>query len=137
MTLTRDFATRTRARVVEVRAALAKLRDLGKETGKHLERLSRQQAADQERVASRIGALADDVVDKLPEEATDADRDHAYVLQEQINDLAGGLEEISLASDAVDDLRGLADTINDAYGALREAEAQLKRVEQMAGKLGI
>lgn len=136
--MTRDFADRTRARVAEARTALTKLREVSKETIRQLDKLDKQHVTDRGRVYDRLGALADDVVDKLPEEATDGDSDRAYALQEQINDLAADVEEISFAASATEDLGGLVgDTINEAYASLRETEAKLAKVERLAAKLGL
>lgn len=136
--LTDDFVRRTRERTAETRATLARLRELTKETIKQLTKINKQHVTERDRLYTKLGQLADDVVDKLPEEAADSDYDRARVLQDQINDLAADLEEVSLSASAAEDLGGLAkDTIDEAYSSLRETEAQLIKVERLAAKLGI
>lgn len=138
MTMTLDFAARSRARVAEIRAALTKLRELSRETRKQLAKIDKQHVADRSRVYDRIGRLAEDLVDKLPEDASDTDSDRAYALQEQINDLASDVEEISLASSAVEDVDGmLGDALREAYASLKESEVQLAKVERLGTTLGI
>ena len=133
--MTRDFARRTRERIAETRAALTRLRELSRETVKQLAKLDKQHAADRDRVYAKLGELADDVVDKLPEEAAN-NSDRAYALQEQINDLAAEVEEISLAS--TEDLGGMiGDTVSEAYASLKDAEVQLSKIERLATKLGV
>lgn len=138
MTMTSDFAQRSRARIVKARRVLAALREAGKTAAKQLAHLHAQHAADLGRVYDRLGLLADDVVDKLPEEASDGDADRAHAIQEQIHDAAAAVEEVSLAGSAVEDLGGvLGDAIGDAYALLRKAEAQISEVERLGAKLGI
>jgi methyl-accepting chemotaxis protein len=136
--LTNDFAGRTRARIAEARRTLAKLHDASKVAIKQLAKINKQHATDLGRVYDTLGQLADDVVEKLPEEAADADVDRAHAIQEQINDLAAAVEEISLAGGEVTDL---ASTINAAigeiYARLREAEAQLGQVTRLGAKIGV
>ena len=136
--MTRDFTERTRARIAETRAAIAKLREASKDVIRQVTKIDKQHTADRTRVYDRLGQLADDVVDKLPEEASDADADRARAIQDQINDLAADVEEIFLAGSAVEDLGGmLGDTINEIYTSLKEAEAQLTKVERLGATLGI
>jgi hypothetical protein len=135
--MTSDFAQRTRARVAEARAALTKLREVGKETVRHLTKIDKQHASDRDRLSSKLGELADDVIDKLPEAAA-SDLDRARALQEQINDLAGDVEEISFGGGALEDLGGyLHDTINETYASFKAVEVQLSTMERLATKLGI
>jgi len=136
--ITGDFVQKTRARIAEMRAVLGKLRDAHKEAVRQLSKIGKQHTSDRTRVYDRLGQLADDVVEKLPEETPEAAVDEAYALQEQINDLAGDLDEVSLASSSIEDLTGtLADTCNEIYASLKEAEAQLSKVERGAAKLGV
>ena len=136
--MTSDFAERARARVAETRAVITKLRDTSKEAIRQLAKIDKQHVADRVRVSERIGQLADDVVDKLPEDADDAAFDRAYVIQEQVNDLASDFDEVSLASSTVEDLEGtLNDTIKEIYAALKETESQIAKVERVGTKLGI
>lgn len=133
----RDFAERTRARITEVRAVLAALRETQKNAIKQLAKIDKQHIADRTRVYDRLGQLADDVVAKLPEEAADADSDRAYAIQEQINDLSADVDEISLAGSSTDDLNALGDMINEIYASLKETETQLAKVERLGTKIGI
>ena len=136
--LTRDFAERTRTRFAETRAAIARFREAIKEAIRQVAKIDKQHVADRGRVYDRLGQLADDVVDKLPEEASEADAERAHAIQEQINDLSSDVDEISLAGSAVEDLGGmLGDTINEIYARLKEAESQLAKVERLGAKLGI
>lgn len=136
--MTRSFSERTRARIAEARAALAKLRETSKETIRQLAKLDKQHAADRDRLYEKLGEIANDVVDKLPEEATDSDSDRAYVIQAQVNDLAADVEEISLAASTIEDLGDMIrDAVDEAYASLKETEARLAKVEWIAAKLGI
>lgn len=136
--ITRDFAERTRSRITKMRAVIAKLREAHKEAVRQLTKIDKQQVADRTRVYERLGQLADDVVDKLPEEATDSDSDRAHTIQEQINDLSSDVDAVSLAGSSVEDLGGmLGDTINEIYAHLKETETQLAKVERVGTKLGI
>jgi len=136
--MTSDFAERSRARITETRLVIAKLRDASKEALRQLAKIDKQHVADRGRVSERIGQLAEDVVDRLPEEADDAAFDRAYVIQEQVNDLASDLDEVALASSTIEDLEGaLSDTIKEIYAALKEAESQIAKVERVGTKLGI
>lgn len=134
----RDFAERTRARIAETRAVVTKLREANKDAVRQLTKIDKQHVADRTRVYDRLGQLADDVVGKLPEEASDADTEHAYAIQEQINDLSSDVDEVSLAGSSIEDLGGmLGDTINEIYAHLKEAETQLAKVERVGTKIGI
>lgn len=136
--LTDDFAGRTRVRIASARAALAKLRNASKVAIRQLAKINKQHAADLGRVYDALGQLADDVVEKLPEEAADADVDRAHAIQEQINDLAAAVEEISLAGGEVTDLASSIDTaIGEIYARLKEAEAQLGQVTRLGAKIGV
>lgn len=138
MSITSDFAERSRARIAETRSVITKLRDASKEAVRQLAKIDKQHVADRVRVSERVGQIADDVVDKLSEEADDTAFDRAYVIQEQVNDLASDLEEVSLASSSVEDLEGLlSDTIKEIYASLKETESQLAKVERVGTKLGI
>ena len=136
--ITRDFSERTRARLAETRAVVAKLRELSKGVILRVEKINKQHVAERTRVYDRLGQLADDVVDKLPEEATKADADRAYVIQGQINDLASDVDEVSLAGTALEDLSNvLTDLTKEIYEHLKEAEVQLSKVERVGLKIGI
>ena len=136
--MTKDFATRTRARVSEARVALTRLRDVGRETIKQLAKIDKQHLTDRGRLYDKLGQLADDVVDKLPEEAADPDLDRAFALQEQINDLASEVDEVALAGSSVEDLGALfGDAVNEIYKSLKESEAQLAKVERIGAKIGV
>ena len=136
--MTRDFAERTRARIAETRAVIAKLRELGKEAIRQVEKIDKQHVADRTRIYDRLGQLADDVVDKLPEEASEADTERAHAIQEQLNDLSSAVDEIALAGSTVEDLSGmLSETINEICAHLKEAESELAKVERVGAKLGI
>ena len=136
--MTRDFAARTRERIAEARAALSRLRELNKETLKQLAKIDKQHVADRSRLYDRLGELADDMISKLPEEASEADSERAYVLQTQINDLAADVEEISIAGSALEDLNSMLDeAVRDAYASLKQSEADLSKMERLGTKLGI
>lgn len=136
--MTSDFAERSRARITETRLVITKLRDASKEALRQLAKIDKQHVADRGRVSERIGQLAEDVVHRLPEEADDAAFERAYVIQEQVNDLASDLDEVALASSTIEDLEGaLSDTIKEIYAALKEAESQIAKVERVGTKLGI
>ena len=136
--MTRDFAQRTRERIAETRAALSRLREVNKETLKQLAKIDKQHVADRSRLYDRLSELAEDMINKLPEEASEADSERAYALQEQINDLATDVEEISLAGSAREDLNSLLDeAIRDAYTSLKQSEADLSKAERLGTKLGI
>jgi hypothetical protein len=64
--ITRDFAERTRARIIETRAVIAKLHEANKEAVRQLMKIDKQHATDRTRIYDRLGQLADDVVEKLP-----------------------------------------------------------------------
>jgi hypothetical protein len=132
--ITEDFVQRTRGRIAEVRAVLSKLSD----AHKALSKIAKQQDSDKLRVYDRLGQIAEDVVEKFPEEAPDAELEKAYVIQEQINDLAGDLDEISLASYQIEDLVGtLGDAIKEIYKSLKETEVQLGKADRVGAKLGV
>ena len=136
--LTQDFARKTRERTVETRAALTRLRELTKETIKQLAKINRQHTAERDRLATKLSQLADDVVDKLPEEAAEDDYDRARAIQDQVNDLASDVEEISLAASAIEDFEVLAkDTVDEAFASLRETDMQLAKIERLAAKLAL
>lgn len=132
--MTRDFAQRTRTRVAEARAVLTRLR----ETLRQLAKIDKQHAADRTRLYDKLGEIADDVVEKLPEEATEFDVDRAYTIQEEINGLASEVDEVSLAGSAIEDLNAqLGDAIKDIYESLKVAEIQLAKVDRLGTKLGV
>lgn len=136
--LIRDFVERTRARVVETRAVVVKLRELGKEAIRQVEKIDKQHNADRARVYDRLGQLAEDIVDKLPEGATIADSDRAHAIQEQINELSSDVDEVSLAGSSVEDLGAiLGDAIKEIYALLKEAEIQLAKVDRLGTKIGV
>src|SRR5207244_5066123 len=124
--MTKDFATRTRARVAEARVAIERLREVGRETIRQLAKIDKQHVADRTRLYDKLGQIADDMTAKLPEEATDDDFNQAHAIQEQVNDLASEVDEVSLAGNSVEDLGGLfGDSIREIYRSLKESEAQL------------
>ena len=136
--LTDAFEQRTRERVVEIRAALAKFRELAKGTVKQIGKISKQHVAERTRLYDTLGELADDVVAKLPDDVPESEYDRASKLQDQINDLAGEVEEVTLLENAIEDLAAIAkDTIDEAYTSLREVETQIAKVGRHAAKLGI
>ena len=136
--LTDAFEQRTRERVVEIRAALAKFRELAKDTVKQIGKISKQHVAERTRLYDTLGELADDVLAKLPDNVPDSEYDRASKLQDQINDLAGEVEEISMLENAVEDLAAIVkDAIDEAYTGLREVEVQIAKVGRHAAKLGI
>ena len=136
--LTDAFEQRTRERVTEIRAALAKFRELAKDTVKQIGKISKQHVAERARLYDTLSELADDVLAKLPDDVPDSEYDRANKLQDQINDLAGEVEEITLLENAIEDLAAVAkDTIDEAYASLREIEAQIAKVGRHAAKLGI
>lgn len=53
---------------------------------------------------TRSATLADDVLEKLPDDVPEEEYGRASKLQEQINDLAGDLEESALLENAIEDL---------------------------------
>lgn len=125
-----------RARVTEARAALTKLRDVGKETVRQLTRIDKQHTADRTRFYETLGKLADDVTGKLPENVEDSDWERANALQDEVNDLAADVDEVSIIGD-VETLGSVFDEITGFYARLKEAEAQLSKVERLGAKLGI
>lgn len=136
--LTDAFEQKTRERVVEIRAALAKFRELAKDTVKQIGKISKQHVTERARLYDTLSALADDVLGKLPDDAPDSEYDRARKLQDQINDLAGEVEEVALLENALEALTAVAkDTIDEAYASLREVEAQITKVGRHAAKLGI
>jgi gas vesicle protein len=136
--LTEAFEQKTRERVTEIRAALAKFRELAKDTVKQISKISKQHVAERTRLYDTLGELADDVLAKLPDDVPDGEYDRASKLQDQINDLAGDVEEISLLENAIDDLAAVTkDTVDEAYASLREVEAQIAKVARQAAKIGI
>jgi gas vesicle protein len=136
--LTDAFEQRTRQRVVEIREALAKFRELAKDTVRQISKISKQHVTERTRLYDTLGALADDVLTKLPGDVPDDEYDRASKLQDQINDLAGDVEEISLLENAIEDLVAIAkETVDEAYASLREAETQLAKVTRQAAKIGI
>jgi len=121
-----------------MRAVIAKLRDVSKDAIRQVTKIDKQHTADRGRVYDRLGQLADDVVEKLPEEASEPDVERAHAIQAQINDLSAEVEEIALAGSTIEDLGGmLGDTINEIYAHLKEAESQLAKAERLGAKLGI
>ena len=136
--MTSDFAERSRARITETRAVIAKLRDASKEAIRLLAKIDKQHVADRSRLYDQLGELAEDMIEKLPEEASDADSERAYALQEQINDLAADVEEIGIAGSTLEDLNSMLDeAIRDAYASLKQSEADLSKMERLGAKLGI
>ena len=136
--MTRDFSQRTRERIAETRATLTKFRAQSGEAFKQIMKISKQQAADRTRLYEKIGALAEDIVDKLPEEATDDDAYQARSLQDQLNDLASEVDEIALSEDATQDLKSMLDeAIRETYDRLKETEIQLSKMERLGAKLRI
>ena len=136
--MTRDFAERTRTRFAETRAVIARLREASKEAIRQVAKIDKQHAADRGRIYDRLGRLVDDVVDKLPEEASETDVESAHAIQEQINDLSADVDEISLAGSTIEDLGGmLGDAIDEIYTHLKAAESQLTKVDRLGAKLGI
>lgn len=136
--LTQDFAQRTRVRIAEARAALTKLRDVGKETVRQLTRIDKQHTADRTRFYEALGKLADGVFDVLPDEEGEVspEWERASALQDRVNDLAADVDEVSIISD-VETLGSVLDEITGFYARLKEAEAQLSKVERLGTKLGI
>jgi chromosome segregation ATPase len=136
--ITGDFVQRTRARIVAARAALAKLRDASKEALREVTRLDKQHTSDKTRVYDQLCKLADDVIDKLPEEAAEADSDRVYEIHEQINNVASEVDEVSFTSSSVEDMAsGLKDMIDDVYARLKDAESQLSVVAREGAKIGV
>ena len=136
--LTDTFEQKTRERVTEIRAALAKFRELAKDTVKQISKISKQHVTERTRLYDTLGELAEDVLAKLPDDAPDGEYDRASKLQDQINDLAGEVEEITLLENAIEDLAAVAkDTIDEACASLREVEAQIAKVSRQAAKIGI
>ncbi len=140
--LTQDFVQRTRVRVAEARAALTKLRDVGKETVRQLTRIDKQQDAERERLYDTLGKLADGVYDALPEEpetkdpAWEREFERASALQDEVGNLASDVEEVSLHFD-MEALGTLLDEVAGFYKGLKETESQLSKVERVGAKLGI
>ena len=136
--MTRDFSQRTRERIAETRAALSRLREVNKEMLKQLAKIDKQHVADRSRLYDQLGELAEDMIEKLPEEASDSDSERAYALQEQINDLADVVEEIAIAGSTLEDLNSMLDeAVRDAYASLKQSEADLSKMERLGTKLGI
>lgn len=135
--MTKDFADRTRARIIEARTALTHLRDVGKDAIRQLAKLDKQHQADRDRLYEKLGELGEDVVDKLPEEAADSDVERAYALQEEINDLSAEVEDVSFAGYSLEDLDSLFDAVAEVYKRLKAAEVQLSKMERLGAKLGV
>jgi hypothetical protein len=138
MSLMKDFAERTRSRITEIRGVLVKLRETSKDSIKQIAKIDKQHVADRGRIYDLLGKLADDLVEELPEEASDVDIEHAYALQEPINDLSADTEEISLLGMAGEDLEtSVSEAISGIYNSLKEAERQLAKVQSLSRKLNI
>lgn len=136
--MTRDFAQRTRARITEAREALTRLHAANKETLRQLARINKQHVTDRARTCAKLGELAEDVVVKLPAEATETDVDRAYALQEEVVAIASEVEEVSLAENAIEDLgAALGDQLKEIYVSLKDAEVQLSKMERLGAKLDV
>jgi hypothetical protein len=121
-----------------MRAAIIKLRDVGKETLRQVVKIDKQFVADRTRVYDRLGQLAEDVISELPEDVSDADYEQASKVQDQIEDLSADLEAISLTGGALEDLQtALGDALDEIFARLKEAEAQVTEVERLGVKLGV
>jgi hypothetical protein len=129
-------------RVAEARAVLTKLRDVAKETVRQLTRLDKQQTAERVRLYETLGKLADGVYDALPEEpetpdpSWERDFERASALRDEVENLAGNVDEISLHVDT-EVLANVLGEIAGFYDGLKETEAQLSKVERVGAKLGI
>lgn len=138
MTMTGDFAKRARGRVADVRSIVSAFRSQSSETLRQVTKIQKAFAADRERLLEQLGSLANDVVEKLPGEATSADAAQARVLQAQIEDLAASIEDLAFAESALDDLRGaISDTLSEIYTALKATETHVAAVERGGTKIGI
>ena len=138
LVITRDFAERTRARVAETRAALSRLKEVSRDAIKQLDKINKQHTADRTRVYEKMVQLGDDLVEKLPDDASDEDSDRAHALQEEVHALASEVEEVGGTASAVEDLESLlVDAVREAFAALKEAESQLTKVERLGAKLGV
>lgn len=138
LVITREFADRTRARVAETRAALSRLKEVSRDAIKQLDKINKQHTADRTRVYDKLVQLGDDLVEKLPDDASDEDSDRAYSLQEEVHTLASEVEEISGTASAVEDLESLlSDAVREAFAVLKETETQLAKVERIGAKLGV
>jgi len=134
-----DFAKRTRARVAEARAALTKFHTAYKEATKQLAKIAKVHIPDKDHVYDKLGSLAEDVVDKLPEEAEEEDLDKAYALQEKVRKVADALEDIDIGANEIEELGSDAtsDPIERVFESLKESEKNLAALERLAAKLKI
>lgn len=138
MTLTKEFALRSRQRVAQARAMILKLRDTSKETFAQLKKLDKQYAADRARLGDQLGILADGVIGKLPEDATEADDQRALALEAQIADLQSAVEETSFGGFFEDLERGIREMLNDdGLKSLKATDEQIAHLEKLGAKLGI
>jgi hypothetical protein len=134
----KDFAERTQGRITETRAALVKLRKTSKDSIQQIAKIAKQHGVDRGRIYDRLGKLADDLVEKMPEEASDVDIERAYALQEPINELLADIEEISLLGMTGEDFEtSVSEAISGIYNSLKEAERQLAKVQSLSRKLNI
>jgi hypothetical protein len=138
MTMTSEFVQRSRERLAVTRALLLELRKTSAETFAKIEKISRQQTADGKRLGDRLGKLAEDVPGKLPDDASDADMNLAYELKDEIEGMAGTVEEVHLGGFVEDVQRALRELLDeDALKPLKSIGEQLTQLEQLGAKLGI
>jgi len=137
--ITEAFVQRTRARIAEARAVLTGFRVAHKEAVQQLTKIAGKQTSDTERLYDKLGDLAEDVVNKLPDEAEESDFEKAREIQEQINDLASEVEELSLGRSAIEDLGGdlAKDLVSQVFVKIKELETELSAMERRAAKLKI
>jgi hypothetical protein len=137
MTITTDFAARSRARFSATRDLLLKLREANKTIGAELTKIAKQQMSDGRRVSEVLDKLAEDMTSKLPDTASDAEYSQASTFAETIRDIAGAAEEeVSLGFD--DMIVAIREIINDdGLKRLKESFDALTRFEKMAAPLRI
>lgn len=126
------FATSTRARIVEARAALETLRHARAQAAKVFAKLEKQQDAARERAERDLGNAEEALRDRLD------DDDAAHALEEKYSHLSGLLGECGVAGgDADGDLDSVDDTIRTIIEAIKEEERDLVAFERAAGRLGL
>lgn len=136
--LIKDFAERTRARIAEAREIMTKLREARGAAIKLLVKLDKQHSSDRDRLSNTLSRFADDVYDPLPEEPSEAEFEHASKLQDRLLELAGEVDEVSLASSSIEELgQMLNDTLRETASRLKEAEQLLVKVERLGARLKV
>lgn len=129
-----SFATSTRARIVEARAALAELKQARTQAARVFARLDKQQDTARERAESDLANAEEALRDRLD------DDDKAHELEGKFSDAASLLGECGVAGSsgsATDELAAIDDVIRTIADAIKEEERDLAAFERAAGRLGL